>query len=267
MLILHVPEDKGAARDISRTGGTIPHIRTEACIADDHAASALATEKSHSDPCLRGLDKEHTSPANSASGTTDASNGDVVFMSASADDQHSLIDVAPSRSASPSGAFTQGSNAGRQQEAPLVALQDAGWRGVQTRALADRPHKLQAWFGVDAFLTLIPSSYSRRILNEQVGFGHCPTSATNQQRKQSRCLPSMLSPAMSMLVSKLRSLCSSVTQCWCAAGGQRAEECVGCGARVHRVSLACFCAHARPAAGCLLGSGSHLPGQLGFPGD
>ncbi|KAK9915450.1 hypothetical protein WJX75_009358 [Coccomyxa subellipsoidea] len=39
--------------------------------------------------------------------------------------------------------------------------------GVQE--VHDRPHKLQAWFGEDAFLTLIPSSYSRRILNEQEG--------------------------------------------------------------------------------------------------
>ncbi len=30
--------------------------------------------------------------------------------------------------------------------------------------LTDRPHALQQWFGVDAFITLVPQSYSGRIL-------------------------------------------------------------------------------------------------------
>jgi hypothetical protein len=194
LLILHIPEDEEKLRDISKqqpiaaaqanTTASIPHIRTEACIAEDHAQSPLATEKSRSDPCLSGLDNEQAVPAVGASGTTDASNGDVAFMSSSADDQSGLIDAAPSRTAIPSGAFAQKSNVGSQQEAPQAALQKSGWQGVQTRALQDRPHKLQAWFGEDAFLTLIPSSYSRRILNEQVSFTHCPRFCSKQEEYQ-----------------------------------------------------------------------------------
>ena len=44
-----------------------------------------------------------------------------------------------------------------------------GWAGcAPPGALLERPHKLQTWFGVRALVTLAPSSYSRRILNEQV---------------------------------------------------------------------------------------------------
>ena len=47
--------------------------------------------------------------------------------------------------------------------------QSQGWPGCAAPgALLEQPHKLQTWFGVRALLTLAPSSYSRRILNEQV---------------------------------------------------------------------------------------------------
>ncbi len=190
MLILHLPDDKKGSRDISREppvataqAATIPHIRTEACIADDHAPGPSTPEKAHSDPCLSGLDSGHTAAVIDLSGSSDAESGDVILVSSSADDQGSLgaegqdLGNAPSRTSLISRAFgSDARDAGGKQAAAVAALQDSGWQGVQRQALQDRPHKLQAWFGVDAFLTLIPSSYSRRILNEQASPTHCLTS-------------------------------------------------------------------------------------------
>ena len=43
---------------------------------------------------------------------------------------------------------------------------DGMWPAATARGtrLTDRPHALQQWFGVDAFITLVPQSYSGRIL-------------------------------------------------------------------------------------------------------
>jgi len=40
------------------------------------------------------------------------------------------------------------------------------WPAATARGtrLTDRPHPLQQWFGIDAFITLVPQSYSGRIL-------------------------------------------------------------------------------------------------------
>ena len=44
--------------------------------------------------------------------------------------------------------------------------------------LREERHKLQTWFGVGSVLTLVPSSYTRRILNEQVLPGPAPHQGT-----------------------------------------------------------------------------------------
>ena len=43
---------------------------------------------------------------------------------------------------------------------------DGMWPAATGRGtrLIDRPHPLQQWFGIDAFITLVPQSYSGRIL-------------------------------------------------------------------------------------------------------
>jgi hypothetical protein len=51
------------------------------------------------------------------------------------------------------------------------------WPAATARGtrLVDRSHPLQQWFGVDAFITLVPQSYSGRILATAVRdtFGGC----------------------------------------------------------------------------------------------
>ena len=43
-----------------------------------------------------------------------------------------------------------------------------GWPGICPGAVLNGHHKVQTWLGVRTFLSLVPASYSRRILNDQV---------------------------------------------------------------------------------------------------
>lgn len=68
--------------------------------------------------------------------------------------------------------------AGRGEHHPRSkkAIQDKGWRGIYPGSVLEGHHRVRTWMGVGTFLTLEPSSYSRRILNDQVN------------RPQSRCM-------------------------------------------------------------------------------
>lgn len=183
LLTLHAPDNKKTSRSPPALGaaaqGTIPHTSTEVCIGEGHATRADNPQKTQSDPCLHGQHSYHPNTLSEASGIRDGHAGSME-SSPAADEQSMLIvdggmHEDDEKSVAESGGSMlapAGSNAAaRRLSAAMAGLQDEmGWRGTQNRALRDRPHKLQAWFGIGYFITLIPSSYSRRILNEQVQF-------------------------------------------------------------------------------------------------
>lgn len=179
LLTLHVPVSKHSNREDSRQSSgsraapssRLAHSRTETSIADSEAASAqFPAEKAQSDSCLSGHDQEHAVPVIDASERADAELGELFFDTSPAQEQTEPLPEGEQQDIgdSPRRGFSW---QGRSSKGPAATvLQDNGWQGSHYYALQDRAHKLQAWFGLDAFLTLIPSSYSRRILNEQVGF-------------------------------------------------------------------------------------------------
>lgn len=153
----------------------LAHSRTETSIADSDAANAqFPAEKAQSDSCLSGHDQDHAVPVLDASETADAEVGEIFFDTSPAQAQTTPLAEGEQQDIGdpPRRGFTW---QGRSAKGPAATvLQGNGWQGAHYYALQDRAHKLQAWFGLDAFLTLIPSSYSQRILNEQVGFSAIP---------------------------------------------------------------------------------------------
>ncbi|BDA43382.1 Rab3 GTPase-activating protein catalytic subunit [Coccomyxa sp. Obi] len=178
LLTLHVPVSKQCSEEDSRQSSAaaaaptsrLAHSRTETSIADSEAASAqFPAEKAQSDSCLSGHDQEYAVPVIDASEAADAELGEVFFDTSPAQDPTAPLPEGEQQDTgdSPGRSFTW---QGRSAKGPAATvLQDNGWQGAHYYALQDRAHKLQAWFGLDTFLTLIPSSYSRRILNEQEG--------------------------------------------------------------------------------------------------
>ena len=153
----------------------LAHSRTETSIADSEAENAqFPAEKTQSDSCLSGHDRDHAIPVIDASGTADPEVEEHFFDTSPAQDQSAPLSDGEQQDIGDSQ--TRGlTGQGRSAKGPAATvLQGNGWQGSQYYALQDRAHKLQAWFGLDTFLTLIPSSYSRRILNEQVGLRATP---------------------------------------------------------------------------------------------
>ena len=78
----------------------------------------------------------------------------------------------------------------RGQVAPSSGSGGAGWQGPACACVQERGHKLQTWFGAGAVLSLVPMSYSRRILNEQVPMPPVsgrPRSACTCQHTHNEC--------------------------------------------------------------------------------
>lgn len=175
MLTLHTPrrttpshvqprdeQQPGAAAQQPGGSAILSHAATQVTIHDssDDAEPTLHTQRSQSEPSL--LD------ADSSSGLVDLRLADP--------SQAGILQQAASHCGNqlqrPEG--LEGS-ADRQENVPRrlahavsSGRRRSGWAGVPKAAMQERPHKLQTWFGVDTFITMIPASYSRRVLNEQV---------------------------------------------------------------------------------------------------
>ena len=58
--------------------------------------------------------------------------------------------------------------AGHSEKQQSALGKHRGWPGICPGAVLNGHHKVQTWLGVRTFLSLVPASYSRRILNDQV---------------------------------------------------------------------------------------------------
>jgi hypothetical protein len=172
----------GASRtaDAEVATSTLSRIRTQACVSDSTTAvPAMQPQRSQSEPHLTGHDtrqrpvSDAVFPDDEPAGQTALYEGTPATDTCSSGSRRDLRSRPDEAALQASVAVQGGHVRGRAQ---VASCDQVGWAGTKKTAMHERPHKLQTWFGIEAFITLIPCSYSRRVLNEEVqDSGHADT--------------------------------------------------------------------------------------------